>query len=481
MPKLKVFVGLATVLIALGLNGCWNDDDNKSDSAKLDDNKSDSAKLTGTAATGAPIIGGNVDIKCAEGSPLTAITNENGVWEVNISGQVFPCALAVTGGNLDGNESFYSLALGIGNINITPLTNLVVANLVGQNPKEWFDSLNVASLTTVNQTALDNSLDSIATELGLTTALNDLNPFTVAFNAVTGDRFDNILQAMANVVSAVLTNYDQLLNWAAYPGTFNLPVSFSTEFNTAFNTITNGGDSGTDNGNTGTVTLLSCNTDLFAANTVHQATAEELQGFDGSYTGQIHTFDANGNSTPSDAIVGYHSSNGVITIDSTAKVITSACVDNQVGEKGAMLYLHFADGHVDLFGDNTFSGSLDANTNSGTDTGENGGGTDTGNTETDTGNTPTGTANLTVGVTASGVLAPAIEVSGVPEPTTEAEFCGEIENDETFTNIGTQGGGTLILNSCSFANRVGNISATLSITSPISMTLPYTVTYTYHD
>jgi hypothetical protein len=40
--------------------------------------------------------------------------------------------------------------------------------------------------------------------------------------------------------------------------------------------------------------------------------------------------------------------------------------------------------------------------------------------------------------------------------------------------------GTFTINSCTFNGTVGNVSATLSITNPVVMTVPYTVVYTYN-
>ena len=40
--------------------------------------------------------------------------------------------------------------------------------------------------------------------------------------------------------------------------------------------------------------------------------------------------------------------------------------------------------------------------------------------------------------------------------------------------------GTFTINSCSFNGSVGNVSATLAVTTPIALTVPYTVVYTYN-
>ena len=55
--------------------------------------------------------------------------------------------------------------------------------------------------------------------------------------------------------------------------------------------------------------------------------------------------------------------------------------------------------------------------------------------------------------------------------------------EPTALEIGVQqtktASGKLTINSCSFNGTVGQVSATMAITSPISMTVPYSVTYTY--
>jgi len=93
-----------------------------------------------------------------------------------------------------------------------------------------------------------------------------------------------------------------------------------------------------------------------------------------------------------------------------------------------------------------------------------------------------GTSTLTVAVSINGVASPAagVVIQNVPAPGSQTEFCNALQNDTTFTNIGTAAGGSLTINSCTYANNTGTISATLNITTPIALTVPYTVTYTYN-
>ena len=90
--------------------------------------------LKGVAAVGYPIIGGTINVSCAAASALTATTSSTGGWQVTVSGQTLPCAVQVAGGTINGianSTSYHSIATAFGNVNVTPLTDLMVANLVG--------------------------------------------------------------------------------------------------------------------------------------------------------------------------------------------------------------------------------------------------------------------------------------------------------------------------------------------------------------
>lgn len=72
-----------------------------------------------------------------------------------------------------------------------------------------------------------------------------------------------------------------------------------------------------------------------------------------------------------------------------------------------------------------------------------------------------------------------INVGSVPAPTSQTEFCSELQNDTSFSQIFDGMAGTLTINSCSFSGSTGNVTATLSITSPYVFSTTYTITYAY--
>ena len=83
--------------------------------------------ISGTAATGAAIVGGQVEVKCAAGNGSTT-TLADGSYTVTLSGASLPCMMRVT----TGSAELYSLSEDNGGsvvrANITPFTSLVASS-----------------------------------------------------------------------------------------------------------------------------------------------------------------------------------------------------------------------------------------------------------------------------------------------------------------------------------------------------------------
>ena len=193
--------------------------------------------LTGTAALGFPIVGAAVAVVCAIGSPLSSVTSSSGAWSVNTTGQTFPCGVQVRGGTAGGvanATAYHSLALTPGVANVTPLTDLLVANLAGVTfPTAWFASVVAApaTLTAFTPAKADTSLANIRSALG-TVASNSPHPVTAAFTPVLGNAMDDVLAALAKALVNTGVSYSTLL---AASGTsagvgFSSPVGFNAAF-----------------------------------------------------------------------------------------------------------------------------------------------------------------------------------------------------------------------------------------------------------
>lgn len=119
--------------------------------------------LSGTAAAGAPIIG-TVTIKDST-TPIAqtkfVTIAADGKYTVDVSGLKAPYMVRADG-YVGGNEyHLYSAGTSAdvgGTINITPLTDLIVANIAGSIAKSYFDSGSFSELTATQLTAQSDAL-----------------------------------------------------------------------------------------------------------------------------------------------------------------------------------------------------------------------------------------------------------------------------------------------------------------------------------
>ncbi len=211
-----------------------------------------SSTLGGTAAVGFPIVGGTINVRCAAGSAISpATTNSTGDWQVTVSGQTLPCAVQVSGGTINSvanTTSYHSIATALGTVNITPLTDLMVANLAGAATLgAWFDGLTPAMLTAINQTGVDAALAKLRTALSGLAPLGTINPITTAFTAAPGNTSDDMLAALRAAMTSASVTYATLLNNASAT-TFTVPAGFGTALTLAYQGMTGGGGTGTGGG-----------------------------------------------------------------------------------------------------------------------------------------------------------------------------------------------------------------------------------------
>jgi len=102
------------------------------------------SSLSGTAAAGAPIIG-TVTVKGALGNEVSAPIEVNGNYNIDVTGLTAPYRLRAEGTIGGKIYRLYSYAeeadLG-GTVNITPFTDLIVANAAGQIAETYFNRTN---------------------------------------------------------------------------------------------------------------------------------------------------------------------------------------------------------------------------------------------------------------------------------------------------------------------------------------------------
>lgn len=194
--------------------------------------------LAGTAAVGAAIVNGTVTAKCANGTGFTqtVTTNAQGSFSGSLPPASFPCALQITGGT--PAVTLHSYALTSGTVNITPLTDLLIASASTQLPSAWFQNSSWQIDSAQLQTA-QNNLKATLTNATYSLPVGNFDPFTVSFQI--GDAWDQLLDQLQAAIdaSSTLSSYTDLLNLVK-DGNFNaLPPKAS------------GGGSGSGSGNAG--------------------------------------------------------------------------------------------------------------------------------------------------------------------------------------------------------------------------------------
>lgn len=129
--------------------------------------------ISGTAAAGAPIIG-QVTVKDATGIMRTTDIRADGGYSISVSGLTAPFLFRAQG-QVGGRQIIVTSAATSadlnGTINITPFTDLIVANMAGQLASQYFDNPDFALLTDAElneaKTTLTQRLLPVLSDLGI--------------------------------------------------------------------------------------------------------------------------------------------------------------------------------------------------------------------------------------------------------------------------------------------------------------------------
>ena len=142
------------------------------------DTGSTSTSLSGIAAAGAPIIG-TVTVKGALGNTKSALIEANGNYDVDVTGLTAPYrlrAVGTVGGRTYKLHSYAEEATAGATVNITPFTDLIVANAAQQIAESFFDSNTSTSIDPADlaaqEDALQAKLKDVFDALGIDSAIN---------------------------------------------------------------------------------------------------------------------------------------------------------------------------------------------------------------------------------------------------------------------------------------------------------------------
>ena len=99
------------------------------------------SRVTGVAATGLAIVNGSVTLKCVTGTTGAIVTGTDGSFSIDVSSVTLPCVARVTyRDSADAQKMLHSLVSTTGIVNITPVTDLLVAKLANGTAASAFDS-----------------------------------------------------------------------------------------------------------------------------------------------------------------------------------------------------------------------------------------------------------------------------------------------------------------------------------------------------
>ena len=136
------------------------------------------SSITGTAAAGLPLVG-TVTVKDATGATKTVAIGTNGSYTVDVTGMTAPFVFRAEGSAGGTAYVLHSAATSAdvnGNINITPLTDLIVSNVAGQLASSYFNSGDFASLTPAELSsetaALKEKLQPVLTAMGVDASID---------------------------------------------------------------------------------------------------------------------------------------------------------------------------------------------------------------------------------------------------------------------------------------------------------------------
>lgn len=238
MAALRRSRWVGAIFLSAALAACGGSNEAQPDSPSVV-----SGALTGTAATGAAIAGGTVEVKCAAGpDPAAVTTGASGSWTASLSGVRLPCKVKVSGGNLPSGTAFHSIAVGLGTVNITPMTDLVVASLTGQNPAAWYSSVTAGALGNITGAAVTAAVDKIRAGINVPAFGASVSPLTTPLTI--GDALDKVLDAL----KAAVPDHAALLALAQGQ---NFASTFAQTYAAALNNALAGSGTGAGGGGTG--------------------------------------------------------------------------------------------------------------------------------------------------------------------------------------------------------------------------------------
>jgi len=206
--KFNHLVLSSALISALSLTGCGGGGSSTTTGGGIS-----TPTLSGIAAAGAPIIG-TVTAKGALGNTISTLIEANGNYDVDVTGLTAPYrlrAVGTVGGRQYKLHSYAEEATAGSTVNITPFTDLIVANAAQQIAESFFDSASSTSIDPADlaaqEDALQAKLKDVFDALGVDSAINLLNSTFSADHSGIDAALDIIrIEVNSNTNIATITN-----------------------------------------------------------------------------------------------------------------------------------------------------------------------------------------------------------------------------------------------------------------------------------
>ena len=176
--------------------------------------------LTGVAATGAAIASAPLAAKCVTGPVLSGTTDANGAFTLTLtSAHTAPCILQVTGGTPSVN--LYSFAIAAGQVNVSPLTDLVLAKSLGGDPAVAYTAFDATKGSAISA-GLAAAKAYVQTQITSMTGAGTADPLTSSFAVGSAD--DKVLDALGAALTAAGKSVAELRTGAQTGATWSSVV-----------------------------------------------------------------------------------------------------------------------------------------------------------------------------------------------------------------------------------------------------------------
>ncbi len=206
--NMNIICKISGLLSVILLTACGGENSNSVSEAKISQSNQNEVTyklISGTAFSTSALNGANVTAICKDGIGFknTVNVNTQGKWQGEVDNSKFPCRLQVKA----NGQSYYSYVEREGNVNINPLTDMVVAYASNQVPATWYQSGTMAT------EKLNSANFALVTELikkgyGVNNDVDLFNAEMKANNPI-HQAIQELLEAIKNNIN--IKDYDALL------------------------------------------------------------------------------------------------------------------------------------------------------------------------------------------------------------------------------------------------------------------------------